>query len=234
MSKGLLTFFSLMVSVWGAFGWPFLQPVLKAILPASDEEAPISVIHRPAPTQKKEVVQEMAAFIEKNPNQFQAQIAGVKIKAQAITPTTENAPQVLGVTLNQKAQTALWGKSGKDALITTVKENPTLALQDLNQAWFATDPNDFQQRGALLEITNTIAEVSDDEAPRAMLYHEAETFITSTEHQNLEYGGRALQYYLNHETDPAKLQENLSKLGVEYIDPGAQNPQRVPAGQSEN
>ena len=214
MSKGLVFGIVIFVGAFVGLNWALTRP-----LPA-EPEAAVAAAPNPAEAPKTAVIKEMAKFVEKNPTGFKPQIAGIQVGGSRTTASEarqERAPNILGYDLNQSTKESLWTPQGQEKLMNYVSQNPALASQDVKQAWFSMEPNNFQQRESLLEITNGVAKVAPNDDAKNLLLNEANQYITPSDHQNQDYGGRALQYYLNNEKDPQAIADNLNRLGVPLL-----------------
>ncbi len=215
MSKGLVFGIVMFVSVYLGLNWALTRPTESSV--ASNES-----VNNAA----SETIRQTAEFVKNNPNGFKPQLAGIKLDGSATNQNVTNSQpteaarsnrDVLGFTLDSVTQQELWTDAGFEKFKAKIGDNATVAVQDLKQAWVSTELNDIKSRGALLEITNSLAKASDQPAARDMLINEAETYLKPSEHQNVEHGGRALQYYVTQEYDIDKMKNNLDKIGVPMI-----------------
>ena len=212
MSKGFVFSILLFVGAFVSLNWVLTRPTHESAA------APV-VAQSETHDEKTEVIREMAKFVEKNPAGFKPQVAGIAVgNPQAKTaPTEERVPVVLGIQLNQNSKEKLWTPEGQAQLRSSIGPNTTIALQDVKQAFFSIDANHFDERETLLEVTNTLAKDARDPMAKNMLFNEASQYLVQSEHQNQDYGSRALQYYLDHESDADGLKSNLEKIGIPVI-----------------
>ncbi len=91
-------------------------------------------------------------------------------------------------------------------------------IEDLDQAWKQVGDEDLAKREALLEISSGLLNFSKNEKLKGHILNEYDRFHKAPDRAEArDYAARALQGYLDHEEDPAKRNEELSKRGIPVL-----------------
>jgi len=193
---------------------------IDRVLNSGEYPSNLTKIQNQSPEEKKQVILEMANFVEKNPGVIDLIKTGAPSRlSEPSLPAPESHPiMVAGIPLNEHTLQTLQDPAGLAAFKEKLNLNPMGAISDVHQAFYSLDALDFKSREVLLEVAGTLMTISDNDDLKKAIVGEVEKYYSHAPENdmNMEYAGKALQQYLNSEKDPNKLSENLKKMGIPH------------------
>ena len=125
--------------------------------------------------------------------------------------------EVFGISLNQKLRTELASEEGYVQFKEKIGNGTQSAIAEVEEAYQREAFQNKEEHLALLEYTHALSKSSGSPIALTRLSTETTSYLVPGDHQDLDYGGRAMQYYLNEEKDETKRLELLNSLGIEVI-----------------
>ena len=131
---------------------------------------------------------------------------------ESASPVRFNDPQAV---LSMKSE------EGRARFFSQFKETQNFdsVVSDLNQAWTQAPEADLEKREALLQMAVGLMNFTQNDQLRQRILEEYDRF--SRGQNTLEaqdYASKALQEYLDHETNVEKRNQELEKRGIPVID----------------
>ena len=207
-------FFVLFGFSYGVFYWLLTRPVELTSETLSTNVSPTAVVSEVqkgrSPASKQEVILGMAKYVD------ETQGRGNGRKPSVIeTKSTE----VFGFALNFELQKKLDSEIGMKDFQNKIGNGAHLAVMEVEETFKRHAYQNKKEQLALLDLTNALLKVSPDEVAKERLVTETKDYLQPSEQQDLDYAGRSLQYFLDHEKDESKRIEVLNALGVEMAPP---------------
>jgi hypothetical protein len=165
-----------------------------------------SLDRSPASVDSRVLVSEINTIIQEHPKMIGSHFSGVG---------------VLGVNLEDPEEvTFLMSPEGRAEFFSRFKgtQNFDSVIADLEQAWNQATEDDLLKREALLEMSVGLTNFTQNEKLKNQILSEYDRFNQSAQRPEArDYAARALQEFLDHETDPQKRDQELEKRGIPIL-----------------
>ncbi len=203
---------------FGSLYWLLTRPTEMTIPLTSSVTEPVhdAFVQQPIVT-KQEMVKEMARYLEHTSQGHAQKNQAQAVSSPAVTKSTEHASEVFGFSLDQEFRNKLSAVNGFETFQQNIGNGVGPAIQEAEEAFKRKVYQNKTEQLALLELTGALGRVSSTPTVLDRLSAEAKTYTEPGEHQDLDYAGRAMQYYLNDERDESKKLEMIKSLGIEVV-----------------
>jgi hypothetical protein len=176
--------------------------------------------NEPEPTlaAKKEVIQEMAAYVETTHD-------AEKLKDQKAFPAPAKRSnayhpdarpiEVGGLEMNDQLKEQVSTPEGIAELKKHLGDRAEQMVPDIEAAFQHDQFRSAEEQTTLLDLTHAIADITQSPVLTGRLASEARRYLAPSVDQDKNYGGRALQFYLATEPDPEKRTQFVRSLHPE-------------------
>jgi len=173
------------------------NPVIQ--IEDASQRAPASVDHRA-------LVSEINTVIGEHPKML-----GKKFTGSSPIGLNLGSPEEVTYFLSEEGKADFFSKFSET-------KNFEPFIEDLDQAWKQVGDEDLAKREVLLEISAGLLNFSQNERLKGHILGEFDRFNKASDRPEArDYAARALQGYLEHEQDPVKRSEELSRRGIPVL-----------------
>ncbi len=160
----------------------------------------------PASVDSKELIKEVNAIIQEHPTMI-----GKRFSGSGTLGLNLDNPEEVGFFMSSEGRAEFFSKFKET-------QNFDSVISDLEQAWNQAPEDDFAKREALLEMAVGLTNFTKNEKLKNQILGEYDRFNRVEQRPEArDYAARALQEFLDHETDPKVRDQELEKRGIPVL-----------------